>query len=106
MASNIDKYKADLKRLSDVGNHMVLDLIYRAKKEEGDLSEADKVHAKQLTSSVETDYQRWYTEAAEVVRQLVPGRLQEFERLYKGDGRRKDINVVTYTIQDWLAGVR
>src|SRR5258708_2272553 len=30
----------------------------------------------------------------------------EFDQLYKGDGRRKTIDIGTYTIQDWLNGLR
>jgi hypothetical protein len=37
---------------------------------------------------------------------MVPERLSEFEALYKGDNRRKNVNLMTYTIQDWLMGVR
>ena len=54
----------------------------------------------------ERDYQQWYTESYTVISQLVPARLTEFEALYYGDLRRKDINSMTYTIQDWLMGRR
>ncbi len=60
----------------------------------------------ELEGSFYSSYQRWYTEACAVIRQLIPDRISEFELLYKGDGRRKSIDSMTYTIQDWLNGVR
>ena len=52
-------------------------------------------------------YQSWYTEARLVIKQLSPDRLEEFDQLYKGDGRvRKQIDSTSYTIQDWLRGAR
>jgi hypothetical protein len=51
-------------------------------------------------------YQGWYSEACEVIRQILPNRLSEFEELYQGNDKRKDINGVTYTIRDWLLGTR
>src|SRR5262249_44967115 len=49
---------------------------------------------------------KWYTESLAVVRQLIPNRLTEFEQLYSGDGKRKEINLTNYNIQDWLNGFR
>ncbi len=52
------------------------------------------------------EYQRWYTEASALIRQLIPERLTEFQELYKGNGKRKTTAVETYNIQDWMNGVR
>jgi len=51
------------------------------------------------------EYQSWYTKALAVVRQLIPDRLEEFEALYKIE-KRKDIDYTTYTISDYLLGLR
>ena len=45
-------------------------------------------------------YQAWYTEAHEIIRQILPARLNEFEMLYGGDEKRKNVNGTTYTIRD------
>ncbi len=68
---------------------------------------ADKAEGER-SNSFDDSYQRWYSEAVAVVRQLLPQRLNEFEALYRGEPRRKpsDINVATFTIQDYLTGVR
>ena len=56
--------------------------------------------------SLERNYQRWYTESSEAIKQLLPDRLPEFKQLYMGDGRRKQLDSTTFNIQDWLNGVR
>jgi len=50
-------------------------------------------------------YQSWYTRALPVVRQLLPERYQEFQEQYKLE-KRKEINFLTYTISDYLLGLR
>ena len=50
-------------------------------------------------------YQKWYTRALAVVRQLIPERLPEFKEQYKLD-KRKGIDSSTYTISDYLLGLR
>ncbi|MCY3729276.1 MAG: hypothetical protein OXF97_09840 [Nitrospira sp.] len=110
MASNLDRYKGDLKRLVDFGETLLLAL---------DSSPLDDAQLQSLGYDVNEEtkafvgadifflsYQRWYTEASAVVRQLMPDRIIEFEQLYKGDGRGRDLGIRSFTIQDWLNGVR
>ena len=96
--NNIQKYKADFDALVLLGGKILLDLNRRAKGEKDAATEA--------TVSLEGSYQGWYTESYAVLKQLLPDRLTEFEQLYKGDGRRKQIDVTTFNIQDWLIGAR
>ena len=106
MSSNLEKYKADLANLIKIGSKMQLDLTYRHLVDTKDLDEKESKLAKKLNGTFEKEYQRFYTEAHAVIRQLIPARLDEFEKLYKGESRRKDIDQVTFHIQDWLNGVR
>lgn len=106
MASNLDRYKADLDELVKLGQKMGLDLKCRHLKEEDKLDKDLKEAAKEIKGTFEDKYQGWYTESLTVIRQLIPDRLAEFEQLYKGDGKRKKIEITTYTIQDWINGVR
>ncbi len=103
---NIDKYKDDLCSLVKLGQKMELDLTFRYLRDQGQHKEEDQKSAKKINGCFESDYQRWYTESCAVIKQLIPDRITEFEHLYKGDGRRKEINSHTYTIQDWHNGVR
>ena len=104
--SNLDKYKEDLGKLVALSEKMELDLTFRYLADQGELSDKNKEVAKKIKGSFEGEYQRWYTESREVIKQLIPDRLAEFEHLYKGEGRRKGINSSTYSIQDWLNGIR
>jgi len=104
MSTNLERFKQDLKRLISLGNDMSVDLLSRScttkQKEE------HKEVFERVKGSFERDYQKWYTETHALIKQLVPDRLEEFIRLYHGDGKRKQIDSVTYNIQDWLTGVR
>lgn len=51
------------------------------------------------------EYQRWYTKALAVVRQLMPDRLSEFEELYRRKRQISTIYLDSYTISDFLLGV-
>jgi len=106
MITNLDKYKSDLDSLVSLGEEMELDLYLRYSEEQEELDEEAKAAASEIKGSFERNYQRFYTEACAVIRQIIPDRLSEFEQLYKGEGKRKDINIITYTIQDWLNGIR
>jgi len=103
MPSNLDRYKTDLAKLIALGSQMSADLMLR------ELNPKDKEGielAKKLSGTFEKDYQRWFSESIALIRQIMPDRLAEFVSLYKGEGRRKNIDVTTFTIQDWLLGVR
>lgn len=106
--TNYTKFKEDLKHLLSVGNQIKVDLTYRLYSKE-DLKKVSKQKLEEinkLTNFFETNYQSWYTESLSVIKLLIPDRLSEFSELYKGDGKRKDISLETYTIQDWHKGIR
>ena len=100
MKTNVTKYKEDLERLIKLSDQMYEDIKLEASEEETQKGEMEPGLV--FLSS----YQQWYSEAHEVLRQLLPSRLSEFEMLYQGNDKRKDINAQTYTIKDWLLGSR
>jgi len=104
MASNLERHRSDLKGLIDLGNGLARSAELRDKLSR--LKSAELEGELKKLPSFETDYQRWYTEAGPVIALLLPSRLDEFDHLYKGDGKRKHIIPTTFTIQDWLLGVR
>jgi hypothetical protein len=106
MSDNLDRFKGDLAKLIGLGSEMLLDLDYRHRGETKSLKKEEEADAKRIYRSLEQNYQRWYTEACAVIKQLLPDRLHEFKQLCHGDGKRKKIDVATYNIQDWLNGVR
>ena len=113
MASNLDRYKDDLNRLVHLGETLSSALNATTLDDLNDvelqlLGINDRTALKNIKGEhiFMAEYQGWYTEASAVVRQLIPDRIHEFEQLYKGDGRRKEIDALTFTIQDWLNGAR
>ncbi|MBN1393453.1 MAG: hypothetical protein JW959_00280 [Pirellulales bacterium] len=102
MPSNLDRYRRSLNRLAETGEEMLVDLSLR----EASVEPEQQTAAERVKGSFERNYQRWYTEAAAVVEQLIPARIDEFQRLYQGEGKRRSIDAETYNIQDWLAGRR
>ena len=51
------------------------------------------------------EYDIWYSESLRVIQQLLPDRLDDFVKQYKDD-RRKETTYATYTISDYLIGLR
>ncbi len=96
--SNIHTYKADFESLVELGQEILGDLIYRSREGINDQGSQGK--------RLEHYYQRWYTEASYVIRQLLPDRQSEFEQLYKGEGKRARVHATNFNIQDWLNGRR
>ena len=111
MGNNLELYKTDLSKLLSMGSKMHLDLAAQSKKQNGEdlqeLFDGDVEKGFKLVDGrFQNDYQRWYTESFAVIKQLIPQRVEEFKELYQGGPRRKEINAMTYTIQDWLTGIR
>jgi hypothetical protein len=106
MPTNLERYKKDLESLVALGEKMQLDLSGRHLIETGKVKPERKKLLEEIKETFEREYQGWYTQAAALIRQLIPDRLVEFQELYKGDGKRKGTTVQTYHIQDWLNGVR
>jgi hypothetical protein len=95
--NNLSQYQKDLSKLIELGESMLKDLFSRS-----DLTdEKDKLSH----GFFEINYQRWYTEAASLLRQVLPDRHSEFESHYLADSKRKSIDATTYKIQDWLMGM-
>jgi hypothetical protein len=99
MKTNLTRQKLDLDRLIKLSEEMHNDLRVTVFKEK-----AKKV-GREPGQLFLSSYQRWYSEARDVIRQILPSRLNEFEALYKGTEKRKSINAKTYTIRDSLFGI-
>lgn len=105
--TNLDRYKKDLTALIELGQDMYRDLTFRALEKQG--KKLDKKHQdvkKKVAGLFENKYQKWYTEAFAIIKQLLPDRIGEFETFYKADSNRKSVDSTTYKIQDWLMGLR
>lgn len=108
MTTNLTIYKEDLAKLIALGEKMTKDLAIRAVEKSGKhkIDKEFKELKEKFNGAFEKNYQKWFTESSALIRQTLPDRFLEFEILYKGEGKRKEVNSITYTIQDWLTGVR
>lgn len=50
-------------------------------------------------------YESWYSVSLRLIAQVLPDRLEDFRAQYKND-KRKEIDFLTYTISDYLIGLR
>lgn len=110
MSSNLDRFKSDLSHLIKLGGQLELSMqidcfpeqVKAALKKQ--LKDKADEYIKELPSFSST-YQRWYSEALAVVRQLLPDRLSDFTRHYEKPKSRKDITYENYRIEDYLQGL-
>jgi hypothetical protein len=100
MKTNLSRYQDDLGRLINLSEQMYNDLKLVASNKK--VKKREKEPGLLFLSS----YQQWYSEAHELIRQILPSRLSEFETLYHGNEKRKSIDAHTYAIKDWLLGIR
>ncbi len=108
--TNLDRYKKDLESLISIGEQLVgsiqlecnpADFRAAAKKQMGAKAEAFIAGLPPFA----TTYQRWYSEAQAMIRQLLPGRLTDFVGHYERPKPRKDITFESYRIVDTLQGL-
>jgi len=93
--TNLERYKSDLAKLIATAEILL-----------ASLGEKESKNAGMRGARFMTEYQKWYSEALALIRQLMPARLAEFAALYERDPRRKGIRAENYSIQDWILGVR
>lgn len=113
MKSNLEKYKLELAALVKQGGRLELAMTYDCHKEEFEkvyktrLKEKDeyKTFVEKLPR-FESEYQKWYSEAHSVVKQLIPDRLNDLVRLYEKPKTRKEISYGNYVIEDYLQGLQ
>ena len=83
MESNLSKYKNDMRRLIDKGQllyyRMALDLDITGEKSKNQLKALTK---KVKLPHFKEEYETWYSEAQQVIKQIIPDRLNDF-KLYK-----------------------
>jgi hypothetical protein len=97
MLDKRENIKNEIKELIDT--FPKIDKILTAK------GEGKKVLSLSDITALSYEYQRWYTKALAVVRQLMPDRLEEFEELYIKKRPVKELTVSSYTISDFLLGI-
>lgn len=105
MSNNLEKYKQDLETLITKGERLHLAMRYECYPD-GLTEEAktDPKIAKIIKSlpKFNDEYQAWYSEAKVLIKQLLPDRLDDFQRHYEKPKSRKDITYESYRIEDYF----
>lgn len=110
MKNNIEVYKADLAKLVENGEKLVFSINKDCYPEEfREMVESNfRDKADDFIDGIpdfKESYQRWYSEALALLRQLLPDRVLDFCRLYEKPKVRKDISFENYKIEDCLQGL-
>lgn len=111
MTSNLDRFKADLTKLINRGEalHLSIQLACFPDDVKTKVKKQLKEKADDFINSLpsfDTEYQRWYSEALALLRQILPDRVADFCRHYEKPKPRKDISYENYRIEDYLQGLK
>lgn len=101
--------KHELEELYDHGLSILLDEVEKhdpeaVKKARGSPKKGEETTPKERTI-LHLDYQKWYSKCLPMIEQVLPDRYDEFTEQYKLD-KRKEITYATYTIGDYMIGLR
>ena len=101
-----EEIKEALVELDQEGLYLFLAEVYRKRPNEAIGGGFDEKTLKGLAKKypLNQSYQKWYSKCLPLLRQIAPERLDEFVELYKVE-KRREINVTTYGISDYLQGV-
>ncbi|WP_422050122.1 hypothetical protein [Shimia sp.] len=114
MSERTKKFSDVLNGLIHEGNKLNMALRHECEKStfEAELNhlydnDQEKVatYLKELPS-FRVDYQKWYSEAQAVIKQVLPDRLSDFVSYYEYQRVRKSIDFQNYMIKDYLQGLR
>src|ERR1022692_1369165 len=101
MPSSLDRYKKDLEALINLGDRLEWSMRANCFPEatlqqfEAALPGKGEAAVKTLPS-FDPEYQRWYSEAQRLIKQLLPDRLADFVRHYEKPKGRKSISIENY----------
>ena len=102
MQSNIQRNQEELERLIKKGDLLYFTLVL-------DLGLADEELKQKYEgirlSSFNWEYESWYSIVMQVVKQILPDRLNDFVGCYKNE-RRKEITAANYSISNHVIGLR
>ncbi len=104
MTSKFDSIKKELDDLIKRGDLLFFALVDNV----GELPDNIKKNLEKKKIKlpiVITDYDTWYTEALQVIKQIIPGRYDDFVKQYKNE-KRKEVDFLTYGISDYLLGLK
>lgn len=109
MQTNLEKYRKDIDNLIHRGELLYHMMVFECYPEEKDkFKKRNKGTFDEIAKAIPSfgeEYQIWYSEALEVVRQILPSRMGDFVSFYRPESKRKEITFANYTIEDYLQGL-
>ena len=111
MMPNLERYKKDLESLIATGEQLANSIQAECYPEEFESAAKTTLGSKTRAFIAALPpfaqvYQRWYSEAMVLIRQLLPDRLADFTNHYNRPRSRKEITFESYRIADYLQGLR
>ena len=127
--NNLSRYQEDLDNLVRLGREMLEDIRSQSADKpketqyqgwievpprEDEDAKAPKENPYDTEPQVHTDprglikthYQNWYSESHELIKQLLPNRMEEFNELYRGSKPSRIFDATHFGIQHWLLGMK
>lgn len=104
----MSRSRTDIKRELDRLVAQGLLLYFSMVDELGKLGDTEKAllkKKKMKLPSFKDEYDTWYSVSMQLVKQVLPDRLDDFVAQYKNE-KRKDIDFLTYTVSDYLIGLQ
>jgi hypothetical protein len=101
--TNLDKVLLDLDKLIDKGIKLQLGMLKELNMLKN-IENGEEALKEYEPINFVRNYESWYTEAYQVVKQIIPDRLEDFKILYKND-KRKNLEYLNYTVSDYLINV-
>jgi hypothetical protein len=89
----LDRHKADLNALLTGSREMMIDILLNIRTSKELSAEHQAIAATHKGKFIQ-GYQKWFTEAAAVIRQILPERHGEFVSYYLSDAKRKAVDVM------------
>lgn len=105
MSSKYDQLKKDLDLLISKGQLLYYTLVNDLGKFDKESLEHLKKEGIKFLSNFKKEYEKWYSESCEIIKTVLPDRLQDFVLYYKRE-KRKDITYETYTMSDYIIGLQ
>lgn len=110
MTTNLERFKKDIDALLEQGHQLELAMQYETSPDEFKAAVKKQFDKKadeflKKLPSFKREYQRWYSEALALLRQLLPDRVPDFVRHYEKPKGRKDITYENYRIEDYMQGL-
>jgi uncharacterized protein (UPF0332 family) len=105
--TKLQKIKEDVKNLIDKSKALELSLAYDLTLDKAEKEKANKIIEENKLDLINfrNEYEKWYSEALEVIKRVLPSRYEDFRCLYKDD-KRKTLDYLTYTMSDYMINVK